>query len=104
MNDNPLADITEKIKQHKIESELAEIKQSLNLFMGEQKHMAHFIKVTSSDGVVVAVNPAYVVCVFDGSDAGGCIKYSDGGILDTIETKEQLIALFNGESGKTTIG
>ena len=110
MDQNPLSDILTKAKQYKIESDLAEIKGALNILLGGQTSMTHFVEVTKSDGGIVAVNPAYVVAICDGPankygiKEGGVIIYHDNTTLETKETREMLTALLNGCSGKTPIG
>ena len=110
MNPNPLMDITEKVKQQKLQDDLAEIKQGLKLIMENQKPMTRFIEVTTLDGEIISVNPEYVLAVCDGSveeagiKKGGRILYYDGSYQDTKETREMLTALINGSQNKTVIG
>lgn len=110
MNPNPLMDIAEKVKQQRLQDDLAEIKQGLKLIMENQKTMAHLVEVTSRTGEIVAVNPNYVVAICDGGanefgiHMGGKIIYHDGSVLETSETREMLTAAINGAPNKVTIG
>lgn len=110
MNPNPLMDIAEKVKQQRLQDDLAEIKQGLKFIMENQKPMTHLVEVTGRTGEIVAVNPDYVVAICDGGTnefgihMGGKIIYHDGSIFETSETREMLTALINGAPKKVTIG
>lgn len=110
MNPNPLMDIAEKVKQQRLQDDLAEIKQGLKFIMENQKHMTHLVEVTGRTGEIVAVNPDYVVAICDGGTnefgihMGGKIIYHDGSIFETSETREMLTSLINGAPNKVTIG
>ena len=110
MNSNPLADIADKVKQQKLDNDLAEIKKGLKSIMENHKPMTRFIEVTTPDGDIISVNPEYILAVCDGLveeegiKKGGRILYYDGSYQETKETREMLTALINGPQGKTTIG
>ena len=110
MDMNPLAEISHRYPYQKLESDIKELKASIDRFIGERNCMEKLVELglLQGDGndlaqKKVSINPKYIVFVEE-DNSHAYVHMSNESILHTVESRSEILKLIEGSSSPTYIG
>jgi hypothetical protein len=108
MDNNPLKDITEKLRQQNVEQRLQTIETDIKVLKGAEKMKLIELEVTRECGPynikkTISLNPACITFI-EGEDDNHCyIHTNDKTVLHVLKSRDEVLKLFNEESGQSYI-
>lgn len=102
MDQNPLSDIIVKVKEYKLETELAEIKASIQSIK-EKQSMPKLLKLTTTDDITILVNPDHIVSVVPATSQQVFVNLVDNVQYRVDGTPEDIMKLITDDSSKSNV-
>lgn len=109
VNQDPLADIIEKANKQKLDNNIKDIKEGIQLLIRERNIMEKLIELSllqNDDNDFshkkVSINPKYIAYVEE-DDAHAFVHMSNESVLHTVESRNEILKLIEGSANQTYI-
>lgn len=106
---NPLADMMQQYSYQKLESDIKNLKVSIDFFIKERNSMEKLIELgllqNNGDDLAqkkVSINPKYIAYVEE-DEGHAFVHMSNESVLHTVESRNEILKLIEGSANQTYI-